>query len=192
MYGRPSFKRAVFFTPQQIVDRKVQLHSSITQSLHFLRQLRRVHTITQHMKIQACLASSLPTVLVHNTWNNMQKELQQENLDFFLPQALKHLVDCPLHYSPRLLVSLLSLQKHLQQHYTRFTDERRSDYGQKRKQHMLNSPHPKKAFQYIANSYSPPIHALRDAQGRFVITPDDIDELMLHSWSSIYRGNVAM
>ena len=128
------------------------------------------------MKAQRCLTDSLPSVLVSHTWTNMQREFQ--NTDFCLTQDLKYLTTCPLIYNARLLVSLLSLQKHLQHHHSKLTNEKRSDLNQMRNHSMTHSPHQKNASQYIANSYSPPIHALRDPQGRFVTTPDGIDALL--------------
>ena len=56
---------------------------------------------------------------------------------------------------------------------------------------MLNELHHKRAYQYIANTYSPPIHALQDPGGNYVTSPDAIDALLRNTWHGVYQGNVA-
>ena len=134
MYGRPTLKRAALFTPLRVVDKELTLHPSITRSLYCLTQLRRVQVVTRHMKQQRVLAGSCPSLLVHNTWNVQQHDFQKD--DCQLPSDLQHLTSCSLVYTPRLLVSLLTAQKHLQQLHDRLNFDLRTEeaknYGKKR------------------------------------------------------------
>eukprot|EP00973_Karenia_brevis_P095334 12426843-Karenia_brevis.AAC.1 len=55
---------------------------------------------------------------------------------------------------------------------------------------MLTSPHSKAAYSYIAHDFSPPLHALRADNGKFVTSPDAMDQLLREKWAPIYAGNV--
>ena len=58
-----------------------------------------------------------------------------------------------------------------------------------RQQFLLQSPHNKAAYTNIKKKPMSPVNALRHPSGKIVSRADEMDQLLIDSWSTVYSGN---
>eukprot|EP00973_Karenia_brevis_P066631 9262960-Karenia_brevis.AAC.1 len=63
------------------------------------------------------------------------------------------------------------------------------DIRQRKREAMLNSPHCKAAYGYVAHNFTPPLHVLQRPNASFCTSPSTIDDLLRTSWDKVYSGN---